>query len=241
MTTQRHRTTQHKIPRQRMRPWLINHIDNGSIPGLVWMDKDQMIFRVPWKHGSRQNWKQSDANLFILWAEHRGKYHPDKDPRPNTKKFKATFRCALNSLPDCEEIVEKSRKSGQDAFKIYKFNGPEKRKSRRIQREPEETSSNESSLSEQRFFPENNDTCSDQEIPKLEELFGDTLKTSFPSGGFYYVQDDMNVSSDPKEVLTAQECFNQIENCFMNDVEPDEIYFEDINNVQYEEEVIISL
>lgn len=51
-----------------------------------------------------------------------GKYNPNKDRIPNTKKYKATFRCAINSLPDCEEIVEKSQKSGHDAFKIYRFN-----------------------------------------------------------------------------------------------------------------------
>ena len=42
-----------KVRRQRLRPWLINQINSGEIPGLIWIDKENMIFKIPWKHFGR--------------------------------------------------------------------------------------------------------------------------------------------------------------------------------------------
>lgn len=42
-----------KVRRQRLRPWLINQINSGEIPGLVWLDKENMVFKIPWKHFGR--------------------------------------------------------------------------------------------------------------------------------------------------------------------------------------------
>lgn len=43
--------------------------------------------------------------------------HQDSDH----KRWKANFRCALNSLPDVEELKEQGIKKGNNAFKVYKF------------------------------------------------------------------------------------------------------------------------
>lgn len=61
-----------------MRPWLSRLLNVGNIPGLHWIDKKKKIFRIPWKHGSSQNWTPNDANLFVKWAEHTGKYSFNK-------------------------------------------------------------------------------------------------------------------------------------------------------------------
>ncbi len=59
--------------RQLMRPWLIERINSSKIRGLEWQNKDQMIFRIPWKHGSRHGWSQDcDSYLFEMWAVHTG-------------------------------------------------------------------------------------------------------------------------------------------------------------------------
>lgn len=49
-----------------------------------------------------------------------GKYQPGVD-RPDPKTWKANFRCAMNSLPDIEEVKDKSIKKGTNAFRVYKM------------------------------------------------------------------------------------------------------------------------
>lgn len=112
------------VERERMRDWLCRHLNAASIPGLYWLEKKKLIFRIPWKHGSSQNWTEDDAELFVEWAKHTGRYYPDTDKgkgKLNTKRFKATFRCALNSLPDCQELSKLNNKAGSNAFKVYQF------------------------------------------------------------------------------------------------------------------------
>ncbi|XP_028405141.1 interferon regulatory factor 1-like isoform X2 [Dendronephthya gigantea] len=109
------------IERLRMRPWLEDALNENKFPGVEWVDKDAKIFRLPWKHASRNGWKiNTDACLFRAWAEHTGKYKSNEAPNPKT--WKANFRCALNSLPDMEEMVHQRMTKGNDAFKVYKIN-----------------------------------------------------------------------------------------------------------------------
>ena len=49
-----------------------------------------------------------------------GKYQPGVD-KPDPKTWKANFRCAMNSLPDIEEVKDKSIKKGTNAFRVYKM------------------------------------------------------------------------------------------------------------------------
>ena len=108
------------IERLRMRPWLENALNEGKFPGVEWVDKDAKVFRLPWKHASRNGWQiNTDACLFRAWAEHTGKYK--SDDKPNPKTWKANFRCALNSLPDMEELTEQRTTKGNNAFKMYKI------------------------------------------------------------------------------------------------------------------------
>ena len=58
-------------PRQRLRPWLTDQINEGKTPGLEWVDKVQMIFKIPWKHFGRPGVDEyNDAMLFrfVLFA-----------------------------------------------------------------------------------------------------------------------------------------------------------------------------
>uniref|UniRef100_A0A8C4H4D7 Interferon regulatory factor 2b n=1 Tax=Dicentrarchus labrax TaxID=13489 RepID=A0A8C4H4D7_DICLA len=105
----------------RMRPWLEEQINSCQIPGLKWVNKEKRIFQIPWMHAARHGWDlEKDAPLFMRWAIHTGKYQPGTD-RPDPKTWKANFRCAMNSLPDIEEVKDKSIKKGTNAFRVYKM------------------------------------------------------------------------------------------------------------------------
>ncbi|CAN2388676.1 defense response to virus [Pristimantis euphronides] len=109
------------VERMRMRPWLEEQINKDCIPGLKWLNKEKKIFQIPWMHAARHGWDvEKDAPLFRNWAVHTGKYQPGVD-KPDPKTWKANFRCAMNSLPDIEEVKDKSIKKGNNAFRVYRM------------------------------------------------------------------------------------------------------------------------
>ncbi|NXA74723.1 IRF1 factor, partial [Thryothorus ludovicianus] len=112
------------VSRMRMRPWLEMQIDSNQIPGLIWINKDKRIFQIPWKHAAKHGWDmEKDACLFRSWAIHTGRYKEgEKDPDPKT--WKANFRCAMNSLPDIEEVKDKSINKGSCAVRVYRMLPP---------------------------------------------------------------------------------------------------------------------
>ncbi|KFU92299.1 Interferon regulatory factor 1 [Chaetura pelagica] len=112
------------VSRMRMRPWLEMQINSNQIPGLIWINKDKMIFQIPWKHAAKHGWDmEKDACLFRSWAIHTGRYKVgEKDPDPKT--WKANFRCAMNSLPDIEEVKDKSINKGSSAVRVYRMLPP---------------------------------------------------------------------------------------------------------------------
>ncbi|GAB1608183.1 interferon regulatory factor 2-like isoform X4 [Argonauta hians] len=187
----------------RMRDWLTSLLDEESIPGLNWIDKNKKIFRIPWKHGSRQTWKVDDAILFVRWAEHGGKYSKDSG-NPNTKRYKATFRCALNSLPDCEELKNESKKTGLNAFKVYQFKDARKNKCKKHslrsdeEDEEEESLKNYSETSETSLPITASPSSSDEEIHHLNDQ---------QSGGMYYQIQDYQFKTEDG---TALELFNSM-------------------------------
>lgn len=59
-----------------------------------------------------------------------GKFKPGiTDPDPKT--WKANFRCAMNSLPDIEEVKDKSVNKGCEAVRVYRMLQVVKNKSKR--------------------------------------------------------------------------------------------------------------
>ncbi|XP_066429571.1 interferon regulatory factor 2 [Eleutherodactylus coqui] len=109
------------VERMRMRPWLEEQINRDCIPGLKWLNKEKKIFQIPWMHAARHGWDvEKDAPLFRNWAIHTGKYQPGVD-KADPKTWKANFRCAMNSLPDIEEVKDKSMKKGNNAFRVYRM------------------------------------------------------------------------------------------------------------------------
>ncbi|XP_076024784.1 uncharacterized protein LOC143014676 isoform X1 [Genypterus blacodes] len=108
------------VSRMRMRPWLEEMIESSTISGLRWIDTDKTQFSIPWKHAARHGWElDKDASLFKKWAIHTGKYTDKQEADPKT--WKANFRCAMNSLPDIEEVKNKSVNKGHQAVRVYKL------------------------------------------------------------------------------------------------------------------------
>lgn len=49
----------------KLRQWLIEQVDGGKYPGLVWEDREKSTFRIPWKHAGKQDYnRDEDAALF---------------------------------------------------------------------------------------------------------------------------------------------------------------------------------
>lgn len=110
-----------------MRPWLKDRLNDGDVLGLDWHNKSCNTFKVSWRHAARQGWSSDkDADLFERWARHTGKF-VDGD-KPDPKRWKANFRCALNSLPDVRELSHLSVRRGNNAYKIYQFCAEKKSK-----------------------------------------------------------------------------------------------------------------
>ncbi|XP_039273462.1 interferon regulatory factor 4-like isoform X2 [Styela clava] len=107
-------------PPKRLRYWLVEMIENGQIPGLRWEDEGKTIFRIPWKHAGKNNWKEDDCRIFKAWAEHRGKYKEGVD-KFDPATWKTRLRCALNKLPDIKELKERSQLEGTDPFRVYRL------------------------------------------------------------------------------------------------------------------------
>ena len=43
------------------------HLFSGNIPGLCWENKEQTIFRMPWKHAGRQDYNlEEDSKIFMV-------------------------------------------------------------------------------------------------------------------------------------------------------------------------------
>jgi len=45
---------------------------SGNIPGLCWENKEQTIFRMPWKHAGRQDYNlEEDSKIFMVSMAYR--------------------------------------------------------------------------------------------------------------------------------------------------------------------------
>lgn len=49
-------------------PWLVSQLDQGRLEGVAWLDKGRTRFRIPWKHGLRQDAQQKDFGIFQVRA-----------------------------------------------------------------------------------------------------------------------------------------------------------------------------
>ncbi|XP_048185783.1 interferon regulatory factor 3 [Perognathus longimembris pacificus] len=103
----------------RILPWLISQLDQGRFEGVAWLDANHRRFRIPWKHGLRQDAQLVDFGIFQAWAEASGAYTPGKD-KPDLPTWKRNFRSALNRKEGLRLADDRS-KDPHDPHKVYEF------------------------------------------------------------------------------------------------------------------------
>ncbi|TPP60592.1 Interferon Regulatory Factor [Fasciola gigantica] len=106
--------------RVRLRPWLESRLNEGSIEGLSWIDREKGIFKIPWKHHSKHTWTEADAAIFKDWAVVTGRYRAGID-NPDWPMWKTRLRCALNKAPDIQEVRQRHNLRCEEPFKVYRF------------------------------------------------------------------------------------------------------------------------
>ena len=109
-----------KGKRDSLRVWLEKNLNANKIRGLEWKDPKKKIFKIRWKHASKHGWSSElDGCVFREWAIYSGKFKPGESPKQQPKVWKANFRCALNALPDIQEIVSERETRGNEAQKVF--------------------------------------------------------------------------------------------------------------------------
>ncbi|XP_062248321.1 interferon regulatory factor 10 [Platichthys flesus] len=104
-----------------LKEWLIGQIESGRYEGLSWEDEDRTMFRIPWKHAAKKDYKQTeDAALFKAWAVYKGKYREGKD-RADPTMWKTRLRCALNKSTDFQEVPERNQLDITEPYKVYRI------------------------------------------------------------------------------------------------------------------------
>ncbi|XP_071824076.1 interferon regulatory factor 5-like isoform X3 [Apostichopus japonicus] len=107
--------------RQRLRPWLVNQINEGNIKGLVWMNAEKNMFKIPWKHAGKQDYDpEEDSKIFKRWSENTGKYKVGVNPE-EPAVWKTRLRTALNKLPDIQEVTDKTMLDIPEPYRVYRL------------------------------------------------------------------------------------------------------------------------
>ncbi|XP_023562482.1 interferon regulatory factor 3 isoform X2 [Octodon degus] len=109
-------------PKPRILPWLVAMLDGGQLEGVAWLDERRTRFRIPWKHGLRQDAQVKDFGIFQAWAEASGAYIPGRD-KPDLPTWKRNFRSALNRK-EVLRLAEDQSKDPHDPHKVYEFVDP---------------------------------------------------------------------------------------------------------------------
>lgn len=150
----------------RILPWLVSQLDKGQLEGVAWLDQRRTRFRIPWKHGLRQDAQQEDFGIFQAWAEASGAYTPGKD-KPDLPTWKRNFRSALNRK-EVLRLAEDRSKDPHDPHKIYEF-----------------LTSGVENFPELDTSPDTDGRCSisDPQEDILEELLNDMALVPTPSEG----------------------------------------------------------
>ncbi|KAM5193043.1 interferon regulatory factor 9 [Mantella aurantiaca] len=109
---------------RKLKPWLVEQIESGKYPGLMWDDEQKTLFRIPWKHAGKQDFRHDeDAAIFKAWAQYKNKYQ--NGDKLDAATWKTRLRCALNKSPEFQEIPKRSQVDISEPYKVYRIVPPE--------------------------------------------------------------------------------------------------------------------
>lgn len=98
-------------------------MESGKFPGVCWDDTAKTMFRIPWKHAGKQDFREDqDAAFFKAWALFKGKFKEGDIGGPAV--WKTRLRCALNKSPEFEEVPERGRMDVAEPYKVYRLLPP---------------------------------------------------------------------------------------------------------------------
>lgn len=104
------------LDRMPLKYWLYLVIDLNAAEGVVWVDKNSLKFKIPWKHMSRSTFdRDRDMQFFEMYAKHSGKQTNDR------RTWKTNFRCAINSLRDIERVKNEDKCNDDEAYRVFRF------------------------------------------------------------------------------------------------------------------------
>ncbi|XP_064416508.1 interferon regulatory factor 9 isoform X2 [Latimeria chalumnae] len=113
---------------RKLKQWMINQINSKKYSGLVWDDSAETMFRIPWKHAGKQDFRHDeDAAIFKAWAMFKGKFKSGDKIDPAT--WKTRLRCALNKSPEFVEVPARSQLDISEPYKVYRIVPLEQQKS----------------------------------------------------------------------------------------------------------------
>ncbi|XP_041824212.1 interferon regulatory factor 9 isoform X2 [Melanotaenia boesemani] len=105
---------------RRLRSWIVEQVSSGKYPGVVWDDEAKTMFRIPWKHAGKQDFrKDEDAAIFKAWAEFKGKLTDGGQDSPAA--WKTRLRCALNKSPEFKEVMDRAQLDISEPYKVYRL------------------------------------------------------------------------------------------------------------------------
>ncbi|XP_038597164.1 interferon regulatory factor 9 [Tachyglossus aculeatus] len=108
---------------RKLRNWVVEQVESGEFSGVCWDDPEKTMFRIPWKHAGKQDFRENqDAAFFKAWAEFKGKYQ-EGDPA-DPAGWKTRLRCALNKSTEFENVMARSHLDGAEPYKVYRLLPP---------------------------------------------------------------------------------------------------------------------
>ncbi|XP_008267642.1 interferon regulatory factor 9 isoform X1 [Oryctolagus cuniculus] len=108
---------------RKLRNWVVEQVESGKFPGVCWDDAAKTMFRIPWKHAGKQDFREDqDAAFFKAWAMFKGKYKEGDPGGPAA--WKTRLRCALNKSSEFEEVPKRGRMDVAEPYKVYRLLPP---------------------------------------------------------------------------------------------------------------------
>ncbi|KAL1006475.1 hypothetical protein UPYG_G00072830 [Umbra pygmaea] len=105
---------------RKLRSWMVDQVNSGRYRGLIWDDDAKTMFRIPWKHAGKQDYRSDeDGAIFKAWAVFKGKLSSDSNADPAS--WKTRLRVALNKSEEFKEVNERSQLDISEPYKVYRL------------------------------------------------------------------------------------------------------------------------